>query len=124
MRLLLDAHALVWWLSGSERLGERARDAITDETNDAVVGIGTIWELAIKRSLQKLHFPYDFEAVLSDEGFQVLPISFAHLRVLDSLPLHHRDPFDRLLIAQSLAERIPIITGDRAFAGYSVAIVW
>jgi len=55
---------------------------------------------------------------------QVLPISLAHLRVLDSLPLHHRDPFDRLLIAQSLAERIPIITGDRAFAGYSVAIVW
>jgi len=79
MRLLLDANALVWWVTDGPRLSEKARAAIADERNDVVVGIGALWELAIKRSLQKLHFPFDFETVLRDEDFGVLAIGFAHL---------------------------------------------
>jgi PIN domain nuclease of toxin-antitoxin system len=124
MRLLLDANALVWWVTDSPRLTARSRAAIADATNEVVVGIGALWELAIKRALQKLHFPFDFETVLREENFQVLPINFAHLRSFDSLPRHHRDPFDRLLIAQGLTEGIPIATGDRRFAAYGVQVVW
>ena len=124
MRLLLDANALVWWVTDSRRLTARSRAAIADATNQVVVGIGALWELAIKRSLQKLHFPYDLETVLREENFEVLPISFAHLHALDDLPWHHRDPFDRLLIAQTLTEGIPIATGDRRFAAYGVQVVW
>jgi len=93
-------------------------------TNEVVVAIGALWELAIKRSFQKLHFPFDFETVLREENFQVLPISFAHLHAFDALPRLHRDPFDRMMIAQALAEGIPIATGDRVFAAYGVQVIW
>jgi PIN domain nuclease of toxin-antitoxin system len=124
MRLLLDANAFLWWVTDSPRLSAEARAAISEERNDIVVGIGALWELAIKRSLQKLHFPFDFETVLRDEDFQVLAVGFAHLRALDALPRHHNDPLDRLLIAQALVEGIPIATGDRRFPAYGVQIVW
>lgn len=124
MRLLLDANAFVWWVTDSPRLTTKARTAIADTGNDVTVGIGALWELAIKRSLQKLHFPFDFETVLRGEDFQVLPIGFAHLRTLDTLPHHHHDPFDRLLIAQGISEGVPIATADRRFAAYGVQIVW
>ena len=124
MRLLLDANALVWWVTDSPRLTARSRAAIADVTNEVVVAIGALWELAIKRSFQKLHFPFDFETVLREENFQVLPISFAHLHAFDALPRLHRDPFDRMMIAQALAEGIPIATGDRVFAAYGVQVIW
>jgi PIN domain nuclease of toxin-antitoxin system len=124
MRLLLDANSFLWWVTSSARLSEAARQAIADDANEVAVAIGSLWEIAIKRSLGKLQFPHDFETVLRDEGFSLLPIAYAHLRVLETLPLHHRDPFDRLLIAQSLAERIPIVTNDKSFASYGVEIVW
>ena len=124
MRLLLDINALVWWVTASRRLGSNARAAVADKTNEVLVGVGALWEMTIKRSLQKLHFPFDFETELCNEDFRVLPISFRHLRTLDTLPRHHGDPFDRLLIAQALTEGIPIATGDRIFASYGVQIVW
>lgn len=124
MRLLLDANAFVWWVTSSSRLSATAHTAIAAETNEIFVGVGAVWELTIKRSLQKLHFPFDFEAELRNENFRVLSINFEHLRALDDLPLHHRDPFDRLLIAQALAEGVPIATADRRFATYGVQIVW
>jgi PIN domain nuclease of toxin-antitoxin system len=105
-------------------LTARSRAAIADVTNEVVVAIGALWELAIKRSFQKLHFPFDFETVLREENFQVLPISFAHLHAFDALPRLHRDPFDRMMIAQALAEGIPIATGDRVFAAYGVQVIW
>jgi len=124
MRLLLDANAFVWWVTSSGRLTPAARVAIADENNEVFIGIGAIWELTIKRSLQKLHFPFDFEVEVQNEGFRVLAINFAHLRALDVLPLHHRDPFDRLLVAQALAEGIPVATADRRFAAYGVQVIW
>jgi PIN domain nuclease of toxin-antitoxin system len=124
MRLLLDANSFVWWVTASPRLTAAVRAVIADRTNEIVVGVGAVWELTIKRALRKLRFPFDFETELRNENFGVLPISFAHLRALDGLPFHHGDPFDRLLIAQALAEGIPIATADRRFAAYGVQIVW
>ena len=124
MRLLLDAHAFIWWLTDSPALSARARQSIADPGNEVALGVGTLWEITIKRSLGKLRFPHDLDAVLRDEGFVVLGIAFTHLRVLETLPQLHRDPFDRLLVAQSLAEGIPIVTGDRAFGAYGVQRVW
>ena len=124
MRLLLDAHAFLWWVTDSSRLSDAARGAISESANDIAVGTGSLWELTIKRTLGKLDFPFDFEAVLRDEGFDLLAINYGHLRTLEHLPLHHGDPFDRLLIAQATAENLPIITNDRAFARYDISVVW
>jgi PIN domain nuclease of toxin-antitoxin system len=124
MRLLLDANSLLWWVTGSPRLSEVARNAIANEASDVSVAVGSLWELTIKRSLGKLEFPHDFETVLRDEEFELLPVTYAHLHALESLPLHHRDPFDRLLIAQAIAENVPVVTNDRFFELYDVETFW
>ena len=124
MRLLLDANTFLWWVTDSPRLSAGARKAIASHTNPAMVGIGSLWELAIKRSIGKLDFPHDFQAVLRDEVFELLPITFRHLAVLESLPLRHRDPFDRLLIAQSIAEELVVVTNDEKFALYDARTFW
>jgi PIN domain nuclease of toxin-antitoxin system len=124
MRVLLDAHSFLWWVIGSTRLSAVARQAIAAEINDVLVSVCSLWEIAIKRSLGKLHFPHVFEDVLRDEAFEFLPITYGHLHLLESLPFHHRDPFDRLLIAQALAERIPIVTNDESFAAYGIETLW
>jgi PIN domain nuclease of toxin-antitoxin system len=99
-------------------------DQISDPDSDIVVSIASFWEIAIKRGLGKLRFLEDFEEIMAEEQFDLLNITYAHLGVLVDLPQLHRDPFDRLLISQSLAERIPVVTDDRAFAAYGVGIVW
>jgi PIN domain nuclease of toxin-antitoxin system len=124
VRLLVDTDVLLWWRCGSPRLPARAGDQIGDPNNDIVVSIISFWEIAIKRALGKLRFLEDFEEVMAEEGFDLLSVGYSHLRHLGDLPPLHRDPFDRLLIAQALAERIPIVTHDRAFAPYGVQIVW
>lgn len=124
MRLLLDTNAFLWWREGSSRLPARISDLIRDSDNDVAVSIASLWEISIKRALGKLDFRRDFEEVMAEEAFDLLALSYGHLRVLADLPRHHGDPFDRLLIAQSLAERMPIATADRAFAAYEVEILW
>ncbi|MGH7087770.1 MAG: type II toxin-antitoxin system VapC family toxin [Stellaceae bacterium] len=124
MRLLLDTHAFLWWMEESHALGAAAQAAISDPENNILISIASLWELTIKRALGKLTFPADLESVLREEGFSVLPITFAHLRQLGSLPLLHRDPFDRMLIAQAQAESIPITTADGKFAPYGVTTIW
>ncbi len=124
MRLLIDSHALVWWFESLPVLSLPARNAITDPSNEVLVSVAALWELMIKVSTGKLSLPADIETMVVGEGFAVLPITFAHLRVISALPRHHRDPFDRMMIAQALAEGIPIATSDRAFAAYGVQIVW
>jgi PIN domain nuclease of toxin-antitoxin system len=96
---------------------------IGDPDNDIVVSIASLREIAIKCTLRKLRFLEDFEEVMTDEGFVLLNITYAHLRMLGDVPQHHRDPFDRLPISQSLAERIPIVTNCRAFTAYGVGII-
>jgi PIN domain nuclease of toxin-antitoxin system len=124
VRLLLDTNAFLWWRTEAPQLPTRVSNQIRDPDNAIVVSIASFWEIAIKRGLGKLRFFEDFGQVMADEGFDLLNVTFAHLRVLGDLPQHHRDPFDRLLISQSLAERIPVATSDPAFAAYSVEIVW
>jgi PIN domain nuclease of toxin-antitoxin system len=124
VRLLLDTNTFLWWRAGSPRLPARVTDQINDPTNEIVVSVASLWEITIKRALGKLRFLEDFEQVMADEEFDLLSIAYAHLRVLGDLPQHHRDPFDRLIISQSLDERIPVATNDRAFAAYGVQIIW
>jgi PIN domain nuclease of toxin-antitoxin system len=124
VRLLLDTHAFLWWRQGSAQLPARIGECLRDPDNDVVVSIACLWEIAIKRALDKLGFAEDFEQVMAEEAFELLGITYAHLRTLGELPQHHRDPFDRLLIAQGLAERIPIVTGDPVFAAYGVPVLW
>jgi PIN domain nuclease of toxin-antitoxin system len=124
VRLLLDANSFLWWVAGSPRLSATAREAIGSGDNEILMTIGSLWEITIKRALGKLQFPHEFETVLRDEGFELLPVTYTHLRALESLPLHHRDPFDRLLIAQSIAEDIAVATNDPKFALYDVKTLW
>jgi PIN domain nuclease of toxin-antitoxin system len=129
MRLLLDAHALIWWLGEDRRLSTSAREAIETSEN-ALVGAGTLVEMAIKRSLGKLAVDDDWPQQTREDGFNVLDIAWAHIARLQELPFLelggrlHRDPFDRLLVAQALTQRLPIVTCDSAFSAYGVATIW
>ncbi len=124
MRLMLDTHVLLWWRDAARPLSRRARAAIADGSNQILVSIASLWEITIKRALGKIAFADDLEIVLQEERFDLLSISFEHLRALDALPHLHRDPFDRLLLAQSLAEGLPIVSSDRKFAAYGAALIW
>ena len=124
MRLLIDTHTFLWWSGTSSSLSIAARDAIANPANDACISIASLWKLAIKNSLRKLPLPDDLETMVASQGFSVLAIDFVHLRRFGALPLHHRDPFDRMMIAQALTEGIPIATADSKFAQYGVQIVW
>jgi PIN domain nuclease of toxin-antitoxin system len=124
VRLLIDSHTFVWWSDASPALGSAASAAIADPANEVLISVAALWELTIKVSSRKLSLPADLETLAASEGFAVLPIAFPHLRRLAELPRFHRDPFDRMMIAQALAERIPIATADKVFAAYGVQIVW
>ena len=124
MRLLLDTHVLLWWREDSPRLSDRARAEIADAANEVLVSIATLWEIVIKRAIGKLIFPDDLEAVVREEAFQLMGIGFQHLRRVELLPVLHRDPFDRMLLAQALTEGVPLVTNDRALLAYGVPTVW
>lgn len=123
-RLLLDTHALMWWLTDDPALSAPARAAIADPVNEPLVSTTSVWEIAIKRSLGKITAPDDLPDRIIDDGFQWLPISADHAWRVRRLPLHHRDPFDRLLVAQALAEGLPIVTADRNLERYGVEVLW
>jgi PIN domain nuclease of toxin-antitoxin system len=122
VRLLLDTHALLWWLA-DEGLTEQARDAIADPDNLAMVSAASAWEISIKKALGKLSAPDDLERQVGDGGFAPLPISIAHGLAAGRLPRHHDDPFDRMLIAQAFGEGLTIVTHDRRFSEYKVALL-
>ena len=119
-RLLLDTHAFLWWLADAPQLSDAARKAIGDERNEVFVSAASGWEIAIKRQLGKLQAPDDLDAAVEAEGFSHLPISFFHGEQAGLLPGHHRDPFDRMLVAQAQAEGLVIVTADPKLALYGV----
>ena len=119
-RLLLDTHAFIWWRSAPARLGPAARQAIA-EAESVHVSMASAWETAIKVSIGKLRLDTRFEDGIAESGFRPLPIAFGHLDRLAALPFLHRDPFDRMLIAQALADGLTIVTVDRRIARYEVA---
>jgi PIN domain nuclease of toxin-antitoxin system len=124
VRLLLDTHAIAWWLAGDHRrLSDRARQAIERAGADAVVSAASIWELSIKRGLGR----YDGDDLLEPAqaaGFTILPITGEHGRLAGELPLHHRDPFDRVLVAQALLEDRVLVSSDAALPPYGVPVIW
>ena len=122
MRLLLDTHALLWWLA-DEGLTTQARDAIADPANVVVVSAASAWEISIKKALGKLVAPDDLEQQVQAGGFLPLPISIAHGVAAGRLARHHEDPFDRMLIAQAYAEGLTIVTRDTRFNEYGVALL-
>jgi PIN domain nuclease of toxin-antitoxin system len=124
LRLLLDTHAALWWLSGDERFGTEAEQQIGDTTNQVLLSAAVVWEVAIKRSLGKLKAPSDFAPTLVGAGAQPLPVSLEHAAAVEQLPWHHRDPFDRLLIAQATVERAALVSADMALAAYGIRVVW
>jgi PIN domain nuclease of toxin-antitoxin system len=123
-RMLVDTHALLWWLDDAPTLSPAAREAIADPGNEPLVSTASVWEIAIKRSLGKLEAPDDLLAHIGDAGFAWLAVGAEHAWAIRELPLHHRDPFDRLLVTQALVERIPIVTCDERIATYGVETRW
>ena len=123
MRLLLDTHVLLWWLADDARLGRRARQAIATPTNLVFVSAATAWEIAVKRALGRLVAPGDIEEWLVASNFQPLPVQIAEAVASAELPPHHRDPFDRLLVAQAQIGRMTIVTGDEEIAKYGVSLL-
>lgn len=124
MKLLLDTHAALWFLSGDRRLSENARRHVTDAANQALLSAGVVWEVAIKRSLGKLGVPGDWLSLLLDAGAQPLSITVEHAALVERLPAHHRDPFERILVAQAVLEGAALVSRDPAFSPYGITIVW
>ncbi|MBE9184018.1 type II toxin-antitoxin system VapC family toxin [Microcoleus sp. LEGE 07076] len=128
MRLLLDTHTFIWYVTDNPRLSANVKLLIEDENNEKLVSIASIWEMAIKHSIGRLNFSLPFmefvRQQLSVSNIGLLEININHIEVVASLPLHHRDPFDRLIIAQSMAEQIPVLSVDAIFDAYAIARLW
>ena len=128
MTLLLDTHTLLWFLTNDPKLSARARGAIEDVANETHVSAASLWEVAIKSALGKLTLPATYAEIfprqLETNGFGLLPITPAHCATLLTLPFHHRDPFDRLLLAQAKTEGLTLVTDDGQFGPYGVAHLW
>ncbi len=123
MKLLLDSHAFIWAFSRPTELSTTVRQAIEDPSNDRFVSISSIWEITIKASIGKLAVPSNFTDAIQHLGAVPLQITIPHVKRLQTLPLHHRDPFDRLLIAQAIEEDLTIATRDRHFPAYGVPLL-
>jgi PIN domain nuclease of toxin-antitoxin system len=128
MRILLDTHTLLWYALDDPSLSAVARSRVIDPANDVLISPASYWEIAIKLSVGKLTLIEPYEQFMDDavrgNGFQVMPILVSHTAVVATLPFHHRDPFDRLLVAQALAENIPLVSRDADLDAYGVQRLW
>ena len=128
MRLLLDTHSFLWFIAGSAKLSERARVQVEDLDNAVYLSVASLWEIAIKVSIGKLSLSRPYEELIPEQlehnEIEVLTINLEHLAVLTRLPLHHRDPFDRLIITQAMVEDLPIVGKDDDFERYPVRLIW
>ena len=121
MRLLLDTHALLWWLDDDPRLGARARALVEDPASDVLVSVASLWEIVVKARVGKLEADIgEVAAAVEGDGFALLGIRVAHLAALATLPMRHRDPFDHLLIAQAIVEDADFVSDDQNARGYPV----
>jgi PIN domain nuclease of toxin-antitoxin system len=127
MRLLLDTHIFIWWADQPEKLSPAALSALEDEANELLLSVASVWEMQIKIQLGKLKLSLPLKELVNNQqetnDLTVSPIALEHVLALDALPSHHRDPFDRLLIAQSITEDLTIITADSQFSAYSVKLL-
>jgi PIN domain nuclease of toxin-antitoxin system len=122
--LLLDTHALLWWLADDPQLPSLAREAIRGPREPVYVSAVSAWEIAVKRALGKLEVPEEWVSAVDEDGFERLEITWDHVLELGELPDVHRDPFDRLLVAQARVEGMTLVTGDARIAGYGTPVLW
>jgi len=123
VNLLLDTHTVLWWLSDDPALSETARAAIADPENTVFLSAVVMWEIRIKQSIGKLDLPDNFGEVLDEQRFAELAVTVDHAHTIAELPAAHRDPFDRMLVAQAMVERMVIVTRDRSIADYDVEVI-
>jgi PIN domain nuclease of toxin-antitoxin system len=124
---LLDTHVLLWFIQGDPQLSNRARGIITTDTNQLYLSVASLWEMTIKLNIGKLTIGHTIDEIyklLKQLNIEVLPIVQSDLEQYLTLPLHHRDPFDRLLIAQAIAQELTLVSADNAFGAYSVKQLW
>lgn len=128
MRLLLDTHAFLWWIGDDPRLPAKARKLIAGERNEVFLSVASAWELAIKTRIGRLRLTEDLEGFVTKHvainGFEVLPVHLLHALHVSTLPDHHGDPFDRILVAQAQVENLVLVSGDEQIARYPVTVAW
>jgi PIN domain nuclease of toxin-antitoxin system len=127
MDFLLDTHAFIWFINGDKSLPDGVVRAIKNVENQCFFSVASIWEIAIKMKLDKIQLKAGFNNITEfclENDIALLPITFAHLQQLNKLPLHHRDPFDRLIISQGIAEKLTLLTRDDSFKLYKVKCLW
>lgn len=128
MRLLLDTHTFLWWATDAPELSPAARDAVGDAYNDCWLSLVSCWEMAIKLSLGKLRLPAPVERFvpeqMAENDFRQLGLEFQHVVRVATMALHHRDPFDRLLVAQAVEEDLALVSADAAFDAYDIERLW
>jgi PIN domain nuclease of toxin-antitoxin system len=124
----MDTHVFLWWVEGDRALSAKARNALANPGTECLLSLTSVWELAIKVSLGKLRLALPVRRYVAEHvaanGFRLLDIGLAHVGRIENLPMHHRDPFDRLLIAQALEEKMPVVTADPVFRKYGVKRIW
>jgi PIN domain nuclease of toxin-antitoxin system len=128
VRLLLDTHAFLWWVADDRRLSRKARAAIASRESACFLSMASVWEMAIKVGLDRLELPSSVDRFVSEQmaanAFEPLPIDLGHAGDVARLPFHHRDPFDRLLVAQALGEGLTIVSAEPVFGKYGVKRIW
>lgn len=128
MRALLDTHAFLWWITNDPRLSRKVHEIISDSENELFLSVASGWEMAIKVGLGRLQLPPKLEHFILEQmalnAIESLPVQMSHALHVYKLPAHHRDPFDRMLIAQAQLENLPILTVDPQIARYSVKVIW
>ncbi len=128
MKLLLDTHTFIWWDSQPARLSPRVLTLCQDQANTLLLSVASVWEIQIKHQLGKLQLAMPLADLIASHqqsnSLRVLPVELPHVLALDNLPMHHRDPFDRLLITQAQVEGIVLLSGDAVFAQYPVEVLW
>ena len=123
MEILLDTHLLLWWLADDPRLSDKARQLIADPSHTLIASAATAWEIAIKQGLGKLKTEGELEKEILEQGFAVLPVTFAHAAEVFTLPMIHRDPFDRMLVAQSRVENLHLLTANPHILRYPANVI-
>lgn len=125
MNYLLDTHAFIWWLEDSKKLSEPARNIISDADNRIFISHASQWEIAIKVAIDRLVFPVErLDAIVEENGLELLTLTTQHIMQTTKLPMHHRDPFDRLLIAQAQLDSLILLSKDQWFDRYDVKLAW
>ena len=128
MQLLLDTHTLLWWVNDADELSAKARKVIANSDNNCFLSVASCWEMAIKCSIGKLTLAQPVGQFIPDQlfrnGIRLLPIDFRHVAKVATLPFHHRDPFDRLLVAQAATEQMTLVTADATLARYDIECLW